>query len=368
MTNNINSENLTPAFSFLVPLIFAPLLVISWFFGGWLILIAPVFGYGLITILDFIFGEKIIVPSREGSKLTKYKVILWIWSPIQMFLIFGSLFTIFNFSTWSILEQVGLMVVQGMITGAVGIVFAHELMHQKNFKEKLLADSLLGMAIYGHFRTEHILVHHRYVGTKHDAVTARFDESFYKFFLRVLPCCILSAWNTEREKLLKLNKNPLSLSNPFWIYVFFPIVYFSIAFLIGGTWGIILFLIQAVVAVLHLEVVNYIEHYGLQRQVGRNGKYEVTKPHHSWNSNHEASNLLLINLQKHSDHHVKPYKAYPLLQSYGSKAAPQLPFGYPLMVIISLIPSLWKKVMNPRVLEWRKTFYPDVKTWNTAID
>ena len=112
-----------------------------------------------------------------------------------------------------------------------------------------------------------------------------------------------------------------------------------------------------------MEVVNYIEHYGLVRQKLDDGKFEPTRPHHSWNANEYASNLLLINLQKHSDHHARPSKKYQHLQAYDVDDAPQLPFGYPLMVLLSLIPQFWMKVMNPKVLEWRKSFYPDLKEW-----
>ena len=153
-------------------------------------------------------------------------------------------------------------------------------------------------------------------------------------------------------------------SNPFYVYLTLALFFFLLSFFIGGFWGICLFLIQALVAVLHLEVVNYIEHYGLSRQKIDDEKYEPTKPFHSWNANHAASNLLLINLQKHSDHHARPNKTYPLLSAYDQNSAPQLPFGYPIMVVLSLIPALWRKVMNPKVLEWREQFYPQIKVWD----
>ncbi|MEE2775047.1 MAG: alkane 1-monooxygenase [Pseudomonadota bacterium] len=364
---NVNEE-LSPALAYGLPLFFIPMMFVAWCFGGWTILIAPFFGYGLISLFDFILGERINSPKNDGKDLRRYKLILWIWPFLQVFLIFGGLITIFKFSDWSLFEQVALMLVQGMVTGAVGIVFAHELMHQKSFKERILADSLMGMALYGHFRTEHVLVHHRYVGTEKDAVTARFNEGFYKFLVRILPGCLLSAWKVESGRLLANGKSVFDKSNPFWIYVIFPSLYVLASYIIGGFWGIILFVIQAAVAVLHLEVVNYIEHYGLTRRKLSNGKIEQTKPHHSWNANHEASNFLLINLQKHSDHHVKPNRVYPLLKSYEASEAPQLPFGYPLMVLLSLFPVLWKSVMNPRVLEWRKRFYPDVTDWEDAVE
>ena len=144
------------------------------------------------------------------------------------------------------------------------------------------------------------------------------------------------------------------------------LTFLLVAIQIGGILGAICFIVQAFVAVLHLEVVNYIEHYGLVRQKLDNGKFEPTRPHHSWNANDHASNLLLINLQKHSDHHARPNKKYQHLQSYDADEAPQLPFGYPLMVLLSLIPQFWMKVMNPKVLEWRKRFYPELQEWSES--
>jgi len=221
----------------------------------------------------------------------------------------------------------------------------------------------MGMALYGHFRTEHVLVHHRHVGTGKDAVTARYGENFYRFFIRVIPQCFLSSWNTEMELLQKKNLPFWDFQNPFYIYASLMIFFLLLAIIIGGIFGAVCFFLQALVAILHLEVVNYIEHYGLVRQKLDNGKFEPTRPHHSWNANDHASNLLLINLQKHSDHHARPNKKYQHLQSYDADDAPQLPFGYPLMVLMSLIPKFWMSVMNPKVLEWRKRFYPELKEW-----
>ncbi len=293
-----------------------------------------------------------------------YKIILYIWPLIQMFLIFGTLIVIFKFNHLNFYESAALMLVVGIVTGAVGITFAHELMHQSNKKERFLADILMGMAMYGHFRTEHLLVHHRHVGTKGDAVTARFNESFYLFFLRVIPECLKSAWFVEKERLRKKGLSVLNRSNPFYIYFSLSFLFLFLAYLIGGFLAVVFFILQALIAVLHLEVVNYIEHYGLSRQKLTDDKYEPTQAFHSWNSNHKTSNLLLINLQKHSDHHARPNKAYPLLRAHDECAAPQLPFGYPLMVLLSLFPIYWRKVMNPKVLEWREQFYPEIYDWS----
>ena len=351
--------------SFSLPLLFCPLLVISWIYGGLTILLTPIFGYVIITIFDFLTKENKNEDALIKGNIFDYKIILYLWPFVQMFLLFGTLAAIFFFNHLNLIESVGLMLVLGMITGAVGITFAHELMHQKTKRERFLADILMGMAVYGHFRTEHILVHHRYVGTKRDAVTARFNEGFYSFFLRVIPNSFISAWNVEKERLLIKKKSIFHLSNPFYNYFFIPLFFLMCAFLIGGVMAMCLFLLQAIIAVLHLEVVNYIEHYGLSRKKLAENKYEPTKSFHSWNANHKMSNLLLINLQKHSDHHARPDKLYPTLNAFDENSAPQLPFGYPLMVVLSLFPIFWRKIMNPKVLAWREQFYPEIYDWTT---
>lgn len=358
-----NFDSLASPLAFCLPLLFCPLLISAWIFGGIFIILVPFFGYVLISIVDFIFGENKKNTINSTANINSYTVILYLWPFLQVLLLLGSLITICFFDHLSVFEAISLMLVQGIITGAVGITFAHELMHQKTKFERFLSDLLLGMAMYGHFRTEHIFVHHRYVGTNKDAVTARFNENIYFFILRVVPQCLISAWKVEKNKLTKKGKNVFNLSNPFYVYFASGFLFLSLSFVIGGLWGVLLFSIQAVVAVLHLEVVNYIEHYGLSRKKIDNEKYEPTKPFHSWNANHAASNLLLINLQKHSDHHVKPNKKYPLLNAFDSMSAPQLPFGYPIMVVLSLLPFLWRKIMNPKVLKWRQQFYPEVKNW-----
>jgi len=136
-----------------------------------------------------------------------------------------------------------------------------------------------------------------------------------------------------------------------------------LAFLLGGWAGLGLFLVQASVAIWQLEMVNYVEHYGLTRKYLGDGKYEHVKPRHSWNAAQKASNWLLLNLQRHSDHHYKPDRRFPLLQNHTSTEAPQLPHGYPVMTIAAMFPPLWRRLMNPRVRRWRDLYYPEITDW-----
>ena len=137
-----------------------------------------------------------------------------------------------------------------------------------------------------------------------------------------------------------------------------------LAFALAGWVGVGLFIWQALIAVWHLELVNYVEHYGLTRKLLSDGKYEHVKPHHSWNAAHRATNWLLINLQRHSDHHYKPSRRYPLLQNYSIGEAPQLPYGYGIMIFAAMVPRLWRARMNPRVRKWREMYYPEILDWS----
>ena len=261
------------------------------------------------------------------------------------------------------LETITLFFGMGVISGTVGINYAHELMHQQDRGERFLADVLLAMVLYSHFRSEHLLVHHRHVGTPRDTVTARYNEGFHRFFPRVLIGSLKSAFRAEREMQARRGRPWHDLSNPFFRYWAAQGYMLLLALLIGGWAGLLLFAWQALVAVWQLELVNYVEHYGLTRKHLGDGRYEPVRPRHSWNAAHKATNWLLINLQRHSDHHYKPDRRFPLLQNHDESDAPQLPHGYPIMTMAAMIPPLWRRLMNPRVRLWRERHYPEITDW-----
>ncbi len=354
------------ALPFWLSLGLVPVLIFAAQRGGWALLLPVIMTLGLFAILDAVTGLNLenADPETHEDDLFWYRLITLIWFPIQFVLIFGLIWYATHTSHLTTLEKVLLFYGVGQVTGAVGIVYAHELIHQSNKTERLLGDLLLGSVMYGHFRTEHLLVHHSHVGTPLDAVTARYNEGFYWYFLRVLWQSWISAVRTERKQLWKKGLAWWDASNPFWRYGAFQFAFVVFAVLFGGWVGLGLFLFQALIAVGYLELTNYVEHYGLERKLLEHGKYEPTMAHHSWNAPHRASNWLLINLQRHSDHHCKPSRRFPLLQNYTEAEAPQLPFGYPVMVAAALIPPLWRRRMNPRVRQWRAMFYPEKIHWN----
>lgn len=341
-----------------------PLIVIAARLGGWWFLLLPLYAWWLVTGLDAALGRDEGNPdtTTPDSDLFWYRLITLLWFPIQFATIFGCLWvaTHGGLTRW---ESLGLFFGVGVMSGTIGIVYAHELLHQQTVLERWLGDLLLATVLYSHFRTEHLLVHHAWVGTPRDAVTARYNEGFWRFFWRVLREQPRSAWRAEAMRLRRAGLPVTARRNPFWRYAVLQLAMLALALGIGGWFGLVLFLWQALVAVWQLELTNYVEHYGLTRRHLGEGRYEHVLPRHSWNTTHKVSNWLLINLQRHSDHHYKPSRRFPLLQTYAEEEAPQLPMGYPAMTLMAMVPPLWRRRMNPRVRVWRQQFYPDIADW-----
>ena len=356
---------LREALPFWMSLALVPILIVAARQGGWALALPLAFTFLLISLADRLAGPnpRNADPETPESRLFWHRLITLIWYPIQIAVIYGLIWYVTRTGHLNLFERLVLFHGVGMMSGAVGIVYAHELMHQNNRLERWLADLLMASVLYSHFRSEHLLVHHRHVGTPRDAATARYNENFHRFFARVLWQSRLSAFRAEAERRARRGIGFLDPRNPYLLYWTLQAAHLLLAALIGGWAGLGLFAFQALVAIWYLELTNYVEHYGLTRKHLGEGRYEPVRPHHSWNAAQTVSNWFLINLQRHSDHHVKPARRYPLLASYPPDEAPQLPHGYPLMVVAALFPRLWRRMMNPRVRRWRAMFYPEITDW-----
>ena len=355
----------TSALPFWLSLALLPLAWMGAVFGGWWVFALPLATWYLFSALDAILGLNLknADPQTDESHLTFYRAVTIIWVPLQAITLYGVLYYATRAPHLNGWELAGLFVGIGVMSGTIGINYSHELMHQKDKRERWLGDILLAMVLYSHFRSEHLRVHHLYVGTPRDPVTARYNEGFHRFFPRVLRQSVTSSFEAEKSLLARKDLPWHHASNPFWRYWALQALMAGAALILGGVLGLVLFVFQAFVAVLQLELVNYVDHYGLTRKHLGEGKYEHVKPHHSWNAAHMASNWLLINLQRHSDHHYKPERRFPLLQNYTEAEAPQLPYGYPIMTLAALVPPLWRRMMNPRVRRWREMYYPEITEW-----
>lgn len=357
--------DLRSALPFWMSLALVPLAVLAARNGGWWWVLMPAYAWYLVTGLDAVLGLNADNPDTETptESLFWHRAITVIWFPVQAAVIFGTIWFTARAGLLSGWERLGLFAGIGVMSGTIGMVYAHELLHQRPAHERWLGDLLLASALYSHFRTEHLLVHHAWVATPRDAVSARYNEGFFRYFLRVMRDCPRSAWAAETRLLARAGRGIRDRRNPFWRYGALQGGMLVLALALGGWQGLALFAWQAFVAIWQLELTNYVEHYGLTRRHLGEGRYEHVLPRHSWNAGHTASNWLLINLQRHSDHHYKPDRRFPLLQTYAADQAPQLPFGYPAMTFVAMVPPWWRRRMNPRVRAWRRQFYPEITDW-----
>ncbi len=317
---------------------------VFWFYG-------PVLIFGIFPLLDLAIGADASNPPDSVIKWLEqdryYRWCTYLYIPIQYA---GLVFACWMWSrgNLSTLENVGLALTVAMVSG-VAINTAHELGHKRDSLERWLSKVALAQSGYGHFFIEHNRGHHVRVATPEDPASARLGESFYRFLPRTILGSLRSAWELERVRLRRVGTSMLSPRNDILNAWGMTVVLFGALVAIFGVVVLPYLLIQAVFGFSLLEVVNYLEHYGLMRQKREDGRYERTRPEHSWNSNSAASNVLLYHLQRHSDHHANPIRRYQALRHVDD--APQLPTGYAGMIVLAIVPPLWRVVMDHRVLE-----------------
>jgi alkane 1-monooxygenase len=278
-----------------------------------------------------------------------YDFILWCTIPFQYFLLYTFLTHIG--SSQSNLDTLGSIIGMGLLCGAFGINVAHELGHRTNKFEQFLAKSLLLTSLYMHFFIEHNKGHHKHVATPDDPSTAKFKQSVYAFWVQTFIGTYLSAWHIAIEDAKKKQRFMPVLFNEMML---FQLIQIGLLLLIFINFGFIItayFILAALIGAILLETVNYIEHYGLQREKGAGALFERVQPHHSWNSNHIIGRLMLFELSRHSDHHYMASRKYQVLRNMDE--APQMPTGYPGMIILSLFPPLWFKIMHQQMRKYR---------------
>ncbi|MEO1052817.1 MAG: alkane 1-monooxygenase, partial [Bacteroidota bacterium] len=305
------------------------------------------------TIFSNISDDKVKIISEEFY----YRFVTYLWVYAQFaFLIWCTYAVVFGHINTTF-EYVGFVFSVAMVTGGIGITVAHELGHKKSGLEKFYSKVLLMTVSYMHFYIEHNKGHHVHVATPKDPATAIKGEHFYKFWWRSVTNGYLHAWKIENERLRRAGKKAFSADNNMIWFTLAPVILatsLTVGFSLWAgrvTWEApIFFFVQSLLAFSLLELVNYIEHYGITRKELKPGIYERVTPIHSWNANQLVSNFFLFQLQRHSDHHANAIKRYQVLKHYDE--SPQLPAGYPTMIMIASFPPLWFNLMNKRLENW----------------
>jgi alkane 1-monooxygenase len=322
---------------------------IAYWFGPFVV-------FGVIPALDQLIGKDSENPPDSAIKYLEqdkyYRWCTYLFLPLQ----FASL--VFACYLWaggglSFFESLGLAISVAMV-GGIAINTAHELGHKRKSYERWLSKIALAQTGYGHFFIEHNRGHHVRVATPEDPASSRFGESFWEFLPRTVKGSLTSALHLERERLERVadvqgkKARFFTIQNDVFNAWAMTVVLFAGLTIGFGIEVLPWMLLQAVVGFSLLEVVNYLEHYGLLRQKGDDGRYERCRPEHSWNSDNIASNVFLYHLQRHSDHHANPVRRYQALRHF--EGLPELPSGYATMIVLAYVPPLWRRVMDPRVL------------------
>ncbi|WP_055444134.1 alkane 1-monooxygenase [Lacinutrix himadriensis] len=339
-------KDLKYLFAFTIPL----MAFISLYFKGIYTFLVPIYAFVFIPIIEMIFpmDEKNLESEAVENKL-KNKLFDWLLY-LNLPIVFGLLFLILKTVATKNLETfefVGLILSLGIVLAINGINVAHELGHRQNTTERFLGKALLLPSLYMHFYMEHNFGHHLHAATPEDPATAKYNQSVYSFWFTSTIRQYFKSWKIQKELLRNNNKSFFSLKNDMFWYTIIQITYLVLVYQFFGTIGFVFALASGIVGFILLETVNYIEHYGLLRLKTKSGRYERVKQMHSWNSNHVIGRIVLYELTRHSDHHYKSNKKYQVLDCH--EESPQMPYGYPTSMLISLFPPLWFKIMNKRI-------------------
>ncbi len=320
--------------------------------GGWYTLSGIIYAFILVPILDIILPISAKNMSKIEEDVAKknrlYDFMVYMIVPIQYFLVFYSMYLFKEYgSSFTLIEYAGFISALGLACGVFGINVAHELGHRSKKSEQWMSKALLLTSLYMHFFIEHNRGHHKNVSTTDDPASSRRGENVYSFWFRSTIYGYLSAWHLENDRLKKLGKSVFSLENEMVQFQLIQVTFVAFIGLVFGFIPMLCFIASAIFGFLLLETVNYIEHYGLRRQKNEYGAWEKTLPIHSWNSDHAFGRILLFELTRHSDHHYIANRPYQVLRHFDE--SPQMPTGYPGMMVLALFPPLWFKVMHKEI-------------------
>ena len=353
------------AVPYFVPLAIFPFMILAARDGGWW-LAGPFFFFWLADNLDPVFGmeERNLDPGKTpASRLFLYKLAVWTWValyPVTLVFTLWQILVADHLAAW---EAVLLVLALGTMA-RLTLNAGHDMMHRRTVWERWIGEFLMASVSFPQEVTEHVYIHHALIGTPKDSVSAPKGQTFWQYLPRSVAGSFLDTWRFERDWLARRHLPVWHYTNPVWRYVLEVAAWYALAYWIGGVWGLLVLAVICVLGIFQLRMVDYVQHYGLQRIRLPNGRFERVRHRHSWSAAYRFSNWLYYNAQRHADHHIVATRLYALLQHSGEDKAPQLPGTYGKVSSLALFPRRWFRMMDPLVDRWRAHFYPQVEDWS----
>ena len=317
-----------------------------------------IFVYWLVApILECILGKDSANPtSMQISSLEKshyYKILVIMVIPIQLALLLYGAYVFSSFNTLNLFGRIGWLLSNGLCSANLALVAGHELIHKPNRAEQMMGSFILASVCNTGFRIEHLRGHHVNVGTPLDVYSASLHQSLFDYISRASYHTLVNPWKLEKVRLNRKGYSLWSWRNEQIVGATVSAAMAVIFYSLYGVLGLIFFFTQSVIAWIVLQVINYIQHYGLTRHNRNNGIYERPNAAHAWNSNFWLPNMVLLHLPRHPDHHIHPRRCYQVLRHLDE--SPQMPFGYFAMSVIALIPPLWFKLIDPLISVYHRS-------------
>jgi alkane 1-monooxygenase len=332
--------------NYLILLLLPALIIAGYYLGGWFNFLVPLCSFFAYPVANFFLSSSEKHAHQQIHSSSAYKKIALLFVPV-LFAI--TVWCVYKSATIKIdtVSYFGLAISLGVVNSIIGFTLAHEFIHSYNRTEKFAGYFLLLQNNYMHYGIEHIHGHHVYACTRNDPHTARIGESVYAFIPRAILYTYRNAINIERKRLRRKNyRVPFFYNRIFWFGVLQISLMLLIFFFLSAS-ALIFFVTQNIVAITLLHIINYLQHYGLMREKNDAGKYEKLSEHHAWNTGKRNTSLNLFQLENHADHHLHPHKSFEKLNH--TNESPEHPAGYSFMVLLSLVPPLWFKVMNKKI-------------------
>jgi alkane 1-monooxygenase len=317
-----------------------------------------IFIYWVVApIIEHMLGKDSANPtSRQINSLEKnlyYELLVIMIIPAQLTLLLYGAHFFSSTNAFNLFGRIGWILSNGLCSTTLAFVAAHELIHKPGRTAQIMGSILLASVCNTGFKIEHLRGHHLYTGTQLDVYSAPLHQSLYDYILKTCYHNLVNPWKLETKRLNRQGHSFWSWRNEQIIGYAASATLAAMFYSFFGVLGLIFFCAQSMVALIVLQIINYIQHYGLARRERDPGKFERPTAAHAWNSNFWLTNIVLLHLPRHSDHHIHPGRGYQVLRHLDE--SPQMPTGYAGMFIIALIPTLWFKVMNPRVSAYHPT-------------